>query len=469
MTVGARAADDVLDATIAGILKDFVERWGCPGVAVSVFGVDGPICRAAAGVRSVEHREPLTTDTLFGLESVTKFITCTAALMLVDQGYFRLDEPIDRFLPRDQAVDPLRSITLRQLLTHTSGLGRGGLMTTAVRGSGTGRGSLGVRYALHAGLVEPPGRLYDYSGPGITLVGALIEIALDDDFEHAIDELVRGPFNLPTLTFDPTVAMTRALSQRHRSRDGLLEVVHRPFQRVALPAASGGYASVVDLERLGIAHLRAQAAAPGSSSLQLMAEPQSELGLDVNLRYGLGCYTGPRYGTARSYGQVGYFEGSWARLTLLADDPWIGLAWCDSLGNDDIPIEVRQRVQQEILGHAGVLPARWEREVPVADEEPRNIQGLFRRAVGRGVVVEVEAGGKVSIGNTDFLAETVLLPSGVRVYVDDGQRPRALPWRPHDYSRRCCFTFLADEQGEASHLVLNGTPFRRVDLGQAGP
>ena len=94
-----------------------------PG-AVVVVGHDGQIVfHRAYGMRSLEAvREPMTEDTVFDMASMTKvLVTAPAVMQLYEQGRLRLDDPVAKYLP-EFAANGKRAITIRQLLTHTSGL-----------------------------------------------------------------------------------------------------------------------------------------------------------------------------------------------------------------------------------------------------------------------------------------------------------------------------------------------------------
>ena len=109
----------VVDAVIQNAILD----GSIPG-AVLVIGHDGQVIyRKAYGERSLEpRREPMTLDTIFDLASLTKVIvTTTAVMQLVGRGKVRLNDPVAKYLP-EFAQNGKADITVRQLLTHYSGL-----------------------------------------------------------------------------------------------------------------------------------------------------------------------------------------------------------------------------------------------------------------------------------------------------------------------------------------------------------
>jgi CubicO group peptidase (beta-lactamase class C family) len=122
--------------SIETALHDFVSRGEMAGVAALVSRPGRPIRRFAIGRRDVEKNLPILNDTIFRIASLTKPVTSVAALTLLDEGRFELDELITRVAPElanmrvlkdpngplDDTVPAARAITFRDLLTHRSGL-----------------------------------------------------------------------------------------------------------------------------------------------------------------------------------------------------------------------------------------------------------------------------------------------------------------------------------------------------------
>jgi CubicO group peptidase (beta-lactamase class C family) len=120
------------------LLRDAGDSGEVPGVVAMAATADGLIYSGAFGRRWLPDGPPMTLDTIFWIASMTKAITSTAAMLMVEQGKLRLDDPIENVLPELAAPQVLegfsaggepklrpakRPITLRHLLTHTSGFG----------------------------------------------------------------------------------------------------------------------------------------------------------------------------------------------------------------------------------------------------------------------------------------------------------------------------------------------------------
>jgi methyl acetate hydrolase len=185
-----------MSAEIDSVLRKPIETDAIPGVAALAANDRGVFYEGAFGRRAVDKADAMTVDSVFRIASMTKAITGTAAMRLVERGRVGLDQPIGEVLPvvRDVRVlegfdadgaprlrTPKRPVTLRHLLTHTSGYGYDIL-----------NGDLG-RYievaklpsivtcmndALRVPLIFDPGAAWEY-GVGIDLVGKVVETVTD--------------------------------------------------------------------------------------------------------------------------------------------------------------------------------------------------------------------------------------------------------------------------------------------------
>ena len=135
---GAIGLTDAIRTGLRDLLGRAIADGSAPAVAVAVVGPDRIVCLDAAGLRDSAAGAAMTADAIFRIASMTKPITSLAAMMLVEDGAIDLDAPAARYLPeldrvrvlasydeRDgtwTARPPLRPITMRHLLTHTSGM-----------------------------------------------------------------------------------------------------------------------------------------------------------------------------------------------------------------------------------------------------------------------------------------------------------------------------------------------------------
>ena len=165
----------------------------------------------AAGSADREASRAMTEDTLFRLASVSKPIVSTAAMALVAQGRLDLDEDIRRWLPDFRPNGATTSITPRQLLSHTSGLGYRffesddhGPYSLAGVSDGMDHSAITLAENLRrlgsVPLLYPPGSSWGYS-LAIDVLGAIIERVCDQTLAQAVHQLVTGPLKMNDTAF----------------------------------------------------------------------------------------------------------------------------------------------------------------------------------------------------------------------------------------------------------------------------
>ncbi len=158
-------------APIDTLINDAVARNQIPG-AVVVIGHDGHVVfHRAYGMRSlVPTRETMTEDTIFDMASLTKdLVTATAVMQLYQQGKIRIDDPVAHYLP-EFGANGKQDITIRQCLTHYSGLAPDLDLT----GPWHGRDE-GLRRLFESAPVAAPGVVFRYSDENFIALGALVE------------------------------------------------------------------------------------------------------------------------------------------------------------------------------------------------------------------------------------------------------------------------------------------------------
>ena len=147
-----------------------ITRYHIPGVSLAVLRGDRVVLARGYGYANVEHRVPATDSTVYQSGSVGKQFTAAAIVMLAEQGRLALDDSITRFLPDGPAT--WRGITIRHLLTHTSGIADYTDSTLDTRRDYT-EAEL-VQLAAKPPLEFAPGDRWSYSNTGYVLLGIII-------------------------------------------------------------------------------------------------------------------------------------------------------------------------------------------------------------------------------------------------------------------------------------------------------
>lgn len=189
-------------AAIAPIVNQAIAEHKIPG-AVVIVGHDGKVeYRHAFGMRSlVPDREKMTINTIFDMASLTKVLaTTTAVMQLCQEGKINVDAPVSKYLPAF-AANGKRGITIRNLLTHYSGLPPDLPLTTPWEGKGTA-----YRMAFAIAPLRPPGVRFQYSDINFIVLGALVEKVSGEPLDEYVLRHVIRPLRLKHTRFLPPVS-----------------------------------------------------------------------------------------------------------------------------------------------------------------------------------------------------------------------------------------------------------------------
>jgi CubicO group peptidase (beta-lactamase class C family) len=237
---------------IKRLVQGYVDTGKLPG-AISMVARRGEVVHCETyGQRDVEAALPMTWDTIFRFYSMTKPIASVALMTLYEEGKFQLDEPVSKFIPELQHLkvfaggtadkydvrEPARAMTVRDLLTHTSGL--------VGTGDGTVVGSLYERAGLHgssstgtlAEMIAKLGELPLHCDPGAEwnygistdVVGYLCEVLSGMNFDRFLQERVFAPLGKPDTGYHvPERALGRfATNHRRDAAEPSYTVIDRP-------------------------------------------------------------------------------------------------------------------------------------------------------------------------------------------------------------------------------------------------
>lgn len=253
-------------------LQKFVDQQLITGAVVGVGNHRGIAKIEAVGLQNREQQAPMRKDSLFRIASMTKPITALAIMILVDDGKLSVDDPVEKHLPefkgqmllsgRDKEAAtvtlkrPSRPITIRDLLTHTSGLPGGfpeGISDLYFRRQLT----LGEAVAISSQrpLEFEPGSKWSYCNAGIDALGRIVEVVSGDTFEDFLDKRIFKPLEMRDTTFYPTDQQLSRLAGLYDVRAGELHYVGYqllgPTKDARHPIPAGGlYSTAEDLGRL---------------------------------------------------------------------------------------------------------------------------------------------------------------------------------------------------------------------------
>ncbi len=211
----SRALDN---AAIDKVLQDGVDSGAVPHVAAIAADRDGIIYEGGAGVRIAgESDDPVGTSTQFRIMSMTKMVATTAALQQLERGQLDLDAPVEDYRPEFAELQvlegfdgdtprlrpPASKATVRQLVTHTSGLGYwfwNADLKKYEQVTGLPNVVSGLKDALKAPLVADPGTRYVY-GISTDWLGLVVEAVAGATLDVVIKENITGPLDMGDTMF----------------------------------------------------------------------------------------------------------------------------------------------------------------------------------------------------------------------------------------------------------------------------
>ncbi len=233
-------------ARLGDWMRRYVDQGKLPGMLTMVARNGDVVFLEAYGWRDVEAQAPVEIDTIFRIYSMTKPVTSVAVMMLHEEGHFQLDAPISDFLPEfakmavyvtgagaEMVTEPARSpITIRQLLTHTSGLTYGFIDDTPVgalyKKNRIDFARVGDTLAEVTGrlgrlpLISHPGRAWNYS-VSTDVLARLVEVVSGRSFDRFLHERILDPLGMVDTGFRvPADKLDRFAALYYRGTDGAL-------------------------------------------------------------------------------------------------------------------------------------------------------------------------------------------------------------------------------------------------------
>ena len=209
LLVGLAAPMSTKADQIAGYIATQMQRLHIPGVSLAIVR-DGRVIKAQGyGFANLELKAPATKETVYEIGSNTKQFTAAAIMMLVEEGKIHLDDSITKYFP--EAPEAWRSITIRHLLTHTSGIQNHVAVphwldvfkTNLAYETAPARDEL-LKMFFKLPLEFQPGETWAYDNTGYYLLGIVIEKASGKSYWQFLDERIFKPLRMnATRNTDP--------------------------------------------------------------------------------------------------------------------------------------------------------------------------------------------------------------------------------------------------------------------------
>lgn len=208
----APGIDNARLARIPARMAAFVTRGRAAGIVTLVAHRGRVVNLSAVGVQDLESQTPMRTDTIFQVASMTKPVTAVGIMILVEDGLLALSDPVEKHLPAfadiqlaekkegeevESVKQPARKITIRDLLTHTSGMGGGYPPGLADLFNKRDRTLAEAAAAFPQRRLEfEPGTRWGYSNMGIATLGRIIEVIAGQSYEEFIAARIFQPLGM---------------------------------------------------------------------------------------------------------------------------------------------------------------------------------------------------------------------------------------------------------------------------------
>ncbi len=324
----AIAREERFEAVRALVREQMAQRQ-LPSVAVAVAWRGRVVLLDAFGLADKEALVPATPDTMYRIASVTKPLTATGVMMLVEAGKVDLDRPINDYLGEAKLVARVgeaREATVRRVANHTAGLPQHWQFFYA----NEDRRAPSVEETIlhYGGLVRPPGETYEYTNLGYGVLGEVIARASGRSYADYMRAEVFTPLGMTHTAIEPDEAQKVFLATPYDQRGARL-----PDFRTDYPGGAGAHASARDLIRFSMFHLKDHL---GDQKRILSDESLDEMRrATAEIRGGMAYGVGWRLDTARGTAEHGgYYPGASA-VVRLAPDEDAAVVVLTNISNDD--------------------------------------------------------------------------------------------------------------------------------------
>jgi len=218
-------------AEIDAVVEHEMQERGTPGVAVAVVRGGEVLLSKGYGFADLEHQVPVSPQTMFQSGSVGKMFTSAAVMVLVEDGLVDLDVPVRSYLW--EAPEAWNAITLRHLLTHTSGIPDYEAADEMDYTRDYSEEEL-VRIASGLELEFAPGEKWNYSNTGYLLLGIIVGRVAEEPYGDLLRRRVWDPAGVPTMRVNVATDIVPHRSSGYERDDGEL---HKQFW--VAPSLSG--------------------------------------------------------------------------------------------------------------------------------------------------------------------------------------------------------------------------------------
>jgi CubicO group peptidase (beta-lactamase class C family)/D-alanyl-D-alanine dipeptidase len=371
------------------------------------------------GTSDAKGSVPATVDTIYRAGSISKLFSDIMLIQLVEAGKVDLDAPVTRYLRDFKPKNPYKAaITLRHLLTHSSGLVReppvGSYFAIGDPGSAAVVASLNK-----TSLVAEPGSVTKYSNAGLAVVGRVVEVVSGMSFDALVAQKIFKPAAMTASSFNIAAAKDKLAYAEVPSYGAPRRPA--PVFDIGLKAAGSLNTTLGDLANFGSALLRGGMGTGGvllaPSTLESMYQVRP-LGKDARRDFGLGFIVG-KLGSERLVGHSGAIYGFTAELWLLPDRG-IGVVTFGTVDGDSAPYRIAKSALEAMLALKDnqPLPAPASQATSLDPSLQKQLAGYYADETGSVVARIVD--GKLLIDTPRTAGELVMRNGAIALRGDVG-------------------------------------------------
>jgi CubicO group peptidase (beta-lactamase class C family)/D-alanyl-D-alanine dipeptidase len=392
-------------AALSEFINEQLTEKGIPAISIALVDNQNIVWQKGFGHGNAKAKTPPGANTVYRVGSVSKLFTDIAVMQLVERGRLNLDEPVTRYIPEFRPRNPFdKAITLRQLMSHRSGLVRetpvGSYFDPAEPTLATTIASLN-----QTSLVYAPDTRTKYSNAAIATVGYVLERTQKTPFATYLKQAVLDPLNMQSSSFAPTPAIRRNLAKAQMwTLDG--RTFDAPTFELGIAPAGSMYATLSDLCKFMSAMFAGGRGANGRllrrETLEEMWTPETDA-QGNRTPYGIGFRISDLQGH-RLIGHGGAIYGFATTLSALPDDK-LGVV---VVATKDVANAVTNRIANFALRAMlaeveGARLPQLERTSPVHPELAKKLAGRYVKEGDSEKTIElIESAGKLFM----FRAET---------------------------------------------------------------
>ena len=246
---------------LSTFFADSVSRGDVPGVVAIVVDRDKVLYHEAFGKMNTAKNVPMAKDTIFRIASMTKAVTSVGVMQLVEQGKIGLDDEVSTFLPRLKSPQVFgkyderagtydthaakKSITIRQLLTHTSGIG----YSWSDHRLNIAQKKTGATNDSELPLVNEPGAQWTY-GASTRVLGELVEKVTGERIDAYLETHVTGPLGMRDTTYTvPAAKYSRVITTNQRANGAITETQNPDPIPATIRGDGGLFSTAADYSR----------------------------------------------------------------------------------------------------------------------------------------------------------------------------------------------------------------------------